>query len=256
MKTQALWQTAGRRALSGTTLLLMLAASAAGAQTLTVFEPLQAEAGAAAAVPSGPVFVAPGQDPNSGLLLRSASRFGDEYLVVLADRAGNTVDLRWSKGQKLLVPQHPGYVLTQVEAAEVTLQQPPGSPCTPDAVSGVRCIAPDTAVLSLATLGPVQQRAPAAPGPRRGRPLLQEGEDGMLRDSAGNPIFVNPFTGELTNAEDTPPEQQAAARAQRAQARTQRVQQFQVERIPDDQVPPGMRLVRTPFGDRLVPLRE
>jgi hypothetical protein len=70
-----------------------------------------------------------------------------------------------------------------------------------------------------------------------------------------NAEFINPF---VNIAADAAPMQDAemAARADRARARAERLEQFQVERIADDQIPPGMRRVRTPFGDRLVPVRE
>jgi hypothetical protein len=71
--------------------------------------------------------------------------------------------------------------------------------------------------------------------------------------AGGQPAaFVNPFSGETQIIDLGPPEQRQQREA-RQQARQQRLDRLQLQRIPADQVPPGMRVVTTPFGDRLVP---
>ena len=72
----------------------------------------------------------------------------------------------------------------------------------------------------------------------------------------GQQVFRNPFSGELEVAEQQLSPEELAARAERQAARRGRLSNFQLERISEADVPPGMRLVRTPFGDRIVPVRE
>lgn len=222
----------------------------AQAQQLNLFEPLQVEA-----VPEGPRIgpVAALQlgASTEGLTLRGAARFGEVYELVLTDPAGADLPLRWRQGERVAVPQRPGYVVLAVSGAEVTLQLPAGQPCTPNEASGVRCLAADTAVLSLATLSPLQPNIQS-----QGQDPIRTEEGDIIRtDANGNTVFINPFSAAAMEAEELTPEQQQD-RAARAQVRQQRLQQFQIERIPDDQIPPGMHRVRTPFGDRLVPVRE
>jgi hypothetical protein len=233
----------------------LLAATPAAAQTLNLFEPTQAAAQRDAPF-AGPALPALGPVAAGGFTLRSTSRFGDEYHTVLADSAGNAIDLRWRSGERVVLPQQAGYAVINVSGSAVTLQQPANVPCQPDEARGVRCLDAQTALLTLATLNPVQRSmAPGSSGAMGPQPTPTVNADMPGSDADGNPVFVNPFSGVMMQQEDLTPEQ-VQARAERAQNRAQRLQQFQAERIPDDQIPPGMRLVRTPFGDRLVPVRQ
>jgi hypothetical protein len=72
----------------------------------------------------------------------------------------------------------------------------------------------------------------------------------------GQGFFVNPFSGQAELVDQQSPEQQATRDA-RQRARGERLNRLvEASRIPDDQIPPGMRRVTTPFGDSLVPERE
>lgn len=242
------------RVLMSYTAALCLGLGPAGlllAQQLTLFEPLQQTDSAPDGSRMGPAPAIAAMPGTAGLALRSSARFGRVHQVVLSDASGNDLALQWQAGERVAVPQHPGYVVTGVNGMEVTLQHPAGQPCQDNDVSGVRCLSGDTAVLSLATLSPL----PKAPSPMGPEPQRTEDGDIIRTDANGNTVFINPFSAAAMEAEELTPEQQQD-RAARAQARQQRLQQFQIERIPDDQIPPGMRRVRTPFGDRLVPIRE
>jgi hypothetical protein len=224
------------------------------AQALSLFDTSQGQE--AQVQGPRPSFVVSAQGAAPQFALRSTSRFGDEYLAVLVDGAGNPIDVRWRSGQQVALPQQPGYAVVNVSASALTLQQPADQPCQPDDARGIRCLDAQTALLSLATLSPVQPAVvPGREGLMGPQPAISTNDADVVLDSAGNAVFVNPFSGAVM-APDVPTPEQLQARAQRAQTRAQRLQQFPVERIADDQVPPGMRLVRTPFGDRLVPIRE
>ncbi len=237
--------------------VLLLQGQFALAQELTLFEATQGQQGPEAPQQQSMQPLGPAANAG-GFTLRSSSRFGDEYHSVLLDAAGNAIDVRWRSGQTVALPQHPGYAVVGVSGSELTLQQPDGVPCIPAEAAGVRCLDTGTALLSLATLSPLpgavasDADAAAVMGPQ---PVTTAEGDIVSTDANGNAVFINPFSGAVMPPEELTPEQ-AQARAERAQARAQRLQQFQPERIPEDQVPPGMRLVRTPFGDRLVPIRE
>ena len=105
------------------------------------------------------------------------------------------------------------------------------------------------ALLSLVALAPLQHNG-SQPLPAQ-QPDAVTGPEQMLDDEE----FINPFA--TMAAEAAPmPDADMAARVARARARAERLQQLPVDRIADDQIPPGMRRVRTPFGDRLVPVTE
>lgn len=233
-------------------ILWLCASPALVAQDLTLFENLRTEdmgPRQGAALESQVVGTTGTQ-----FSLRSNSRFGDEYRSVLVDGSGNTVDIRWVPGTTVAVPGQSGYTVINVNAQELTLQQP--VPCIAVEGTGVRCLDPNTAVLSLATLAPLKQNGNSLQADE----AIVIGGDVMGPQQAvvmgpdGEQEFINPFAAAVMEQQGIDVEQ--AGRTERARARAERLQQFQVERIPDDQVPPGMRLVRTPFGDRLVPIRE
>lgn len=241
---------------AGAALALWLASASSPAQQLTLFEPVQTDSPREAPAAALQAAALPGVTA-AGFTLRSNSRFGDEYQIVLVDREGNAVNVRWRAGERVALPQHAGYAVVDVNGSALTLQQPPGVPCAADATAGVSCSGPDTAVLSLATLGALQRKPSAADavmGPQRPPPV--DPDAAVVRGADGNPVFVNPFSGPVLGPADLTPEAIQARAAERARGRSQRLQQLQVQRIPEDQVPPGLRVVRTPFGDTLVPIGE
>ena len=50
--------------------------------------------------------------------------------------------------------------------------------------------------------------------------------------------------------------EQLAARDERRQRRAEQFRNFEIVRIPDDEIPEGMQRVRTPFGDSLEPAED
>ncbi|MGA0807385.1 MAG: hypothetical protein ACO3PV_12825 [Pseudohongiellaceae bacterium] len=227
--------------------LLWLSAVLAGtgaAQPLGLFEDGRGDFRAEPAL--GPGMMGPaltaGSAATAPLQLRSSSRFGERYQLVLVDGSGQALALGWQPGERVEVPGHPGYVVVGVSGAQVTVQQPAGQPCFPSESRGLRCQDANTAVLALATTSPL-------PAPGRGDAAAAEpsGPD-PAPDILG---FPDPFAAAAMAAE--PDAAALDGQAERRRARAERLQQFEVQRIPADQVPPGMRLLRTPFGDRLVP---
>jgi hypothetical protein len=115
------------------------------------------------------------------------------------------------------------YYLLDVEQRKIKIEYPQESPCRDsNTEKGLQCEEEQIAVLKLISLKALPTRKPAKP--------------------------------KVTK----PPKQKTTARA-RTKRQTERDKRKQLYRnfkrrvIKNDEVPPGMRVVRTPFGDRLVP---
>jgi len=238
--------------------------SAAQAQQLTLFEPTQGERQNQETQARPQEF--PGPAP-IGLLdpaftLSSAGRFGDSFQAILRDRSGQSVVLGWQPGQRTPLPGHAGFVVVDASARSVTLELPAAERCMALPERGVACNGDTLAVLSLATLAPLAGKADVMQveggmGPEQGPfgPGQMVGDMMVNAPINGEAVFVNPFVGIQDDTAQLS-EAEVQARVDAARARAQRLQQFQPERINEADVPAGMRLVRTPFGDRLVPIRE
>jgi hypothetical protein len=98
---------------------------------------------------------------------------------------------------------------------------------------------------------------------------MQQGANGFFQGAAqgdnpfadatvnanGQQVFINPFSGQPEVMQQLSPEEQMQ-RDQRQQLRAARLRAFGQSQIEDEAIPPGMQRVRTPFGDRLMPVRE
>jgi hypothetical protein len=233
--------------------LTLLATAPAGAQTLSLFETTQGqEQGSQATAPiSGPGPFEPGP----GFSLRSVARFGDSYWGLVTDAVGNSMEVQWQPGEQTSLGElaiYSGYRVLELTPKTLRLQFPQGQPCSTTSQEGFICLDESTVLLSLVSLAPLQ-RTDSQPLPQD--PQLDPGSRGITTDELSNAAGLdNPFAAAVMAAQGQDVEQ--TAREARSRARVERLQQFHIERIPEDQVPPGMRLVRTPFGDRLVPIRE
>lgn len=229
--------------------LLLALPGAVAAQELALFEPVDVAPTAAANAPFLPQAVEAGLAPQaSTLVLTGTSRIGERFGATLRDANGRSVQGYWRAGEAGAIAQLPGYQLLQVSAREVRLALPPGMLCQAAPAQGVHCDSDGTVQLRLTTaapLAPAQQPsdtlASATPG---AAPAAEVPTDAENPEIAAD----NPFAAALRAAAE---EQRAGAGGRRGSFNAER---FQPRRISPDQVPPGMRLVRTPFGDRLVEL--
>jgi hypothetical protein len=234
-----------------------LAGNNLSAQTLSLFEGV--ESGAEAPQQSSSAQGFPAESGTPAFTLRSNSRFGDEYRSVVLGRNGETIEVRWQAGEKIELSGYFGFTVVEVNARELSLQHPGSESCVANEAAGVRCADANTSVLSLATMSPLPSNGTAEPAPPD---ALAPGTEGM-QPGGGEGVIMGPGAEQFTNpfsgvAEEDPQlsEAEMAARIERARNRAERLSQFQPQRINDEDVPPGMRVVRTPFGDRLVPVRE
>lgn len=239
--------------------------SVAQAQSLTLFEPLESSPDTPSAPRPAQQTAALGQDGNPAYRLRSISRFGDDYRGVLMDRNGNRLDVFWRDGEQMALPGTGGHTLIEANSRQMVVQHANNDRCVKSEVSGVSCRGANLSVLTLATLSPLQvtpqpqqvrgqtQIPGQAQGQYRGRlpqgsnAVMLEGGEALVIDQDGNRVVINPFVdAAFAGPQPVDP----------AADRLERVQQRNGERMNAQDLPAGMRMVSTPFGDRLVPVRE
>jgi len=247
------------------TVLAAALGSLAQAQNLTVFEALESSP-ELPLVPRTAQQAALSQNGNPAFTLRSISRFGDDYRGVLVDRNGNKVDVLWREGESMELPGMGGHVVVEANSRQLVVQHANSDSCVESKVSGVSCRGANLSVLTLATMSPLQ----ATPQPQQGRGQTQipgqaqgqsrgrlpqgnstvmlEGGEAVVIDQDGNQVLINPFV-DATFAGPQPVDPAIAPRMNRGQLRNG-------ERMDNEELPVGTRVVRTPFGDRLVPVRE
>ena len=161
------------------------------------------------------------------MTLIGISRIGDTYSVILKDAKEKPISLRAAPDiTNVVVTGYPGYSISEISAAGVNLNYPENSSCGELLTKGIRCLDDRAARLTLAKMEPLQ----IAVGNEAESTLANE-------DDAEAPI--NPFEA-------------IARRSRDPESDTTENQQFRPRRINPEDVPPGMRVVSTPFGDRLV----
>jgi hypothetical protein len=179
--------------------------------------------------------------------LVGTSRIGNKHRAVLRTRSGELVTVQGGPESTVQIPGHAGYRVTSVQPREVSLAYPSGAACMSYEDRGVSCSSASLASLSLTTAAPVQVAEPVAGTNPRGRAarLAEEALQAAAQEAGGDGSeATNPFAAALRAAANESAEDAASRRAE--------AQRFQMRRIDPSQVPPGQRLVRTPFGDRLI----
>ncbi len=220
-------------------LLLLGGASVYAQDPLTLFESVASDAPVEATdggreqrnLPSGPSFT-----------LVGTSRIGDRHRATLASSNGEIVVVSTSPGVSQDIPDYPGYRVVGIGARRVAIAGPADMPCVAIADKGVSCDSNGVSQLTLASAAPV---APSVVMDTSNG----AGANGGTAAAADEANLENPFAAALRAA--------AANEANGATGNGQpqdapSAERFQPRRIAPDQVPPGMRVVRTPFGDRLV----
>ena len=179
--------------------------------------------------------------PQKDFILRGTSLIGKQRSVVLKGPDSKEFIQKLEDDQRTPIAGYPDYYLLSVNAREIQLEYPTDAPCrTDNPQQGIKCNKEDngkTVVLSL-------QRQQALP-PRPVAPAARS-------SSAQSPATT--ATGSKRPA--TTLEEIRARREEARKKREELYKNFQRRVIKDEDVPPGMRVVRTPFGDRLVPIRK
>lgn len=164
--------------------------------------------------------------------LVGTSRIGNKQKALLRHSSGEVVQVPLAEGINT-VPGHELYAIVNYGAGQVALRYPTAVPCADFPDQGVSCDSnTNISSLSITTADAIATIQPA-------QPIAEEVID-IQSDSAPSATDTtrNPF----------------AAIRDRGRAATQAssTSQFQPRRIAPEDVPPGKRVVSTPFGDRLV----
>lgn len=179
-------------------------------------------------------------------VLRGTTRIASRYSAVLQTPTGGDVVVRWRSGEVAAVPGFDGYNVSRVAPREVRLTYPEGSECDDKIDLGVRCLSGGrTAILSL-----VRRSAKAAP-----KPVQRPAKAGEKKPPAANPFQAALDRARSANPAGSDPgnEELEKKRAAERTARAEKYRNFKPKKINPDEVPAGMKVVHTPFGDRLVP---
>ncbi|MEX2132378.1 MAG: hypothetical protein WD772_12930, partial [Pseudohongiellaceae bacterium] len=221
---------------------IMMAATSQSslAQNLTLFEPIDT-----AQTPEQQVNRPSRDGPRSSdpeFVLTGTSRIGNTYSAILTHRSGESVVVRSSPNQVTRIEGFETFSITDVGQGRAVISYPGGIPCVDAADKGVRCNSSNnSSELQLVNSAPIARRAL----PQTQELSLQNGVV-EVDDSVPAEAPINPFAALRNRAQG----QDGAGQPTNdnpAQRGT-----FTARRIPPDEVPPGMRVVSTPFGDRLV----
>ncbi len=210
----------------------------AAAQELELFEDVERvnaagnqrgarnNAGNVASTPSEPEFV-----------LVGSSRIGERRRVVLTHRGGETLAVPLAAEGQTAIPGHENFRIVSSAGGRVAIQYPAGSACVEAMERGVSCdVGANIAWLSLRP----------APVPQ---PIAEDLESGQDQEEADRALRAREAREDLARDPNNP---FARLRAEALGEDVPRPSRFRPRRIDPSEVPPGSRVVSTPFGDRIV----
>ena len=213
--------------------LLLLGAGAVLGQSssdFALFEPVDSTSNSARSAPGrrGARATADATASEAVFSLIGSARIGSQTSVMLRHVSGEKVRVSL-KRSRTPIPGYEQYAVVGSDGDSVSIQYPQSVACVGFAAQGVSCDAGrNVATLSLtAAKAILTGQAPA----ETAQPDSEHEEDRSIQ--------ANPFET-LRN------------RVQNAEPPSERPGRFQPRRIDPADVPPGMRVVSTPFGDRLV----
>ncbi|MDG2176566.1 MAG: hypothetical protein P8M72_10630 [Gammaproteobacteria bacterium] len=188
--------------------------------------------------------------------LVGTSRFGDKYYASLLSRNNEQVSIEWTPGRVGPIEGYNGFAIAQINSRSASIRHSDSVPCIDSADKGVRCNG-NIAVLTLSNAKPMspstRQLEPESVADENLTAIAQTNEEGEPTTIGNTGVLTrNPFSGELQEAPNLSAEE-ISAREERRQQRAEQFRNFEIVRIPDDEIPQGMQRVRTPFGDRLEP---
>ena len=165
--------------------------------------------------------------------LVGTSRIGGSYSAILRHRSGESVLVRGGA----FIEGYAGYTVVDIGVGKLSLRLPGNVPCVVFPEQGVACNGTaNIADLQLANGEPLRQN----------ESLARIDAQSESAEEAADPEVskpVNPFEALRTGrVDENNPAQNGGVRGER----------FSPRRISPEDVPPGMRVVSTPFGDRLV----
>ena len=169
-----------------------------------------------------------GAASETGFSLIGTSRIGSRTSVMLRHASGEKVSVRLNR-PRMRIPGYDGYVVVGSDRNSVSIQYPESEACVEFAPRGVSC----DAAGNIATLN---------------LRVFKTSEQSQEQTKSEQPEVE----GEVERGTPSNPFETLRNRSQRNSSAPGRTDRFQPRRIAPEDVPPGMRLVSTPFGDRLV----
>ena len=171
--------------------------------------------------------------------LVGTSRIGDKYSVVLAHRGGESVVVSAAPDATTRITGYSQYSIVNIGAGRVSVNFPDSSPCVEFEDLGVRCdSATNIAELTITNV------AALVPSPRQLALQREQSQDAESGETAPDEAPPNPFAALSAAAAENGNTPRTGGRNGAGR--------FTPRRISPEDVPPGMRVVSTPFGDRLV----
>lgn len=211
----------------------------AQAQELQLFEPVETSGQQSAGNVASPETQAQMAMPTApAFTLVGTSRISGKRRATLASSTGQIVHVEIQDNESSPIDGFPGYRLVSVDSRRAEITLPAGMPCVGARSQGVSCGMDGNVQLSLTTAAPVPVAEPVA--------AAVAGGDSSAVAESGDVAGDNPFAAALRAAAEN---ERAGTDGRRG---TFNAERFQPRRIAPEDVPPGMRVVRTPFGDRLV----
>lgn len=168
--------------------------------------------------------------------LVGTSKIGNKQSALLKHLNGEVVRIPLSGNGVIPIPGYDLYAVLRYEAGELAIRYPTTTPCGDFPEQGVSCDSTtNIASLRLTTAEPIVVSAPAV------APVEDTAQEAEDSDTEADAAPGNPFAAIRDRA-----------RAANANQTNQNSSGFQPRRIDPADVPPGYRVVSTPFGDRLV----
>ncbi len=179
------------------------------------------------------------------------SRFGERYVVSLITNNGSPEMVQWLPKSSSSLDGYPGYSIVDVGPRTVTLVYPQSSGCTSLPEKGINCSGPYM-LLTLTNGNPIKQNNVPLKNDENDVSNQEDANINIVDNEEGR-FFRNPFSGEMQEIPELSPEE-LARRDERRGRRAEMFRDFEIVRIPDEDIPEGMQRIRTPFGDSLEPL--
>ena len=212
-------------------LLCMAMPKLAYSQQLNLFEEIESASNSSSQVRDRARADSLATSASPEFTLVGTSRIGSEYSAIIQHRGGDTLIVKAGSNSSTQIPGYSGYSILDVGSGSISIRYPEHVSCVEFHDQGVSCAGGDNiAALSLTNGEPLSgNEAEASQATNRSI------------ETAVNEPPINPFE------------------ALRAQQNNEAVstrdgdnERFTPRRILPEDVPPGMRVVSTPFGDRLV----
>ncbi len=222
-----------------------MVASAQDSNTpFTLFEPIESQQSAenrTQPVAARSNLSPPGSGPIFTLV--GTSRIGDRRTAIVRHSSGDEILVPLREFGATPIPGYESFNVVGADAASLSIRYPSSTSCADYSDDGVRCSAEgNVALLSLTTAAPIIRREPA-PVPGEATEASSQGTFAEAINTATSNEERNPFAvlrERALNGDVQPADPDTASR------------RFRPRRIAPEDVPPGFRVVSTPFGDRLV----